>query len=218
MVKLQYFYRALYTGIKCCSKVQITWADVFSYFPPLVLVNVSVCLWEREKFGYMLSYHLSHRYFTMTMKTNPAYTHFCFLSDSACVRESLPLSSLYKDLISASVEYVNPSVGPPAFSLYPRDPHCPTLPTQVGERGSGTLQQRLGGPGLHPLVDYVWWREEGEGEVQDVILLTIPVPYGERTGFSSGTVSGVAGTACLSNQGVFFLKLTVSCSHVGSLV
>lgn len=164
------------------------------------------------------SYHLAHRCFSMTMKTNPAYTHFCFLSDSVCVRESLPLSSLYKGLISASVEYVNPSGGPPALSLCPRDPHCPTLPSQVGERGSGLLQLGLGGPGLHPLVDYVWWIEEGEGEVHDVILLTIPVPYGERTGLSSGTVSGVAGPACLSNQGTFSLKLDISRSHVGSLV
>lgn len=71
------------------------------------------------------------------MKTNPAYTHSCFLSDSVCVRESLPLSSLNKGLISASVEYVNPFGGPLALSLCPRDPHCPTLPSQVGKRGSG---------------------------------------------------------------------------------
>lgn len=80
---------------------------------------------------------LAHRCFSMTMKTNPAYTHFCFLSDSVCVRESLPLSSLNKGLISASVEYVNPFGGPLALSLCPRDPHCPTLPSQVGKRGSG---------------------------------------------------------------------------------
>lgn len=133
------------------------------------------------------------------------------------MRESLPLSSLYKGLISASVEYVNPSGGPPALSLCPRDPHYPTLPSQVGERESGILQQRLGGPGLHPLDDYLWWREEGEGEVQDIILLTIPVPYGERTGLSSGTVSGVAGTACLSSRGTFSLRPTISRSHAGSL-
>lgn len=176
---------------------------------------LSTCCVCDQKSGSVSNYYLSHRCFSITKKTNPAYTHFCFLSASVCVRESLPLSSLYKDLISASVEYVNPSGGTPAFSLHPRDPHCSTLASQVGERGSGILQWRLGGPGLHPLVDCVGRREEGEGEVQDVILLTIPVPYGERTGLSSGTVSGVAGTACLSNQGAFSLKLTVSCSHVG---
>ena len=154
----------------------------------------------------------------MTMKTNPAYTHFCFLSDSVCVRESLPLSSLNKGLISASVEYVNPFGGPLALSLCPRDPHCPALPSQGGKGDQGSLQLTLGGPGLHPLVDYVWRREEGEGEVHDVILLTIPVPYGERTGLSNGTVSGVAGPACLSNQGAFSLKLNISLSRVGSLV
>lgn len=146
----------------------------------------------------------------MTMKTNPAYTHFCFLSDSVCVRESLPLSSLYKDLISASAEYVNPSAGPPACSLQPRDPHCPTFPSQVGERGSGTLQRRLGAPGLHPPADCVRRREE----VRAVILLTIPVPYGERTGLSSRTVGGVAGPACLSSQGAFPLQLAASRSRV----
>lgn len=76
----------------------------------------------------------------------------------------------------------------------------------------------LGGPGLHPLLDYVWAREEGEEEVQDVILLTIPVTYGERTGLSTGTVGGVAGPACLSTRDTFYLKLIISGSCVGSVV
>lgn len=105
---------------------------------------MSMCLWEK-KFCYMLSYHLSHRCFTMTMKTNPAYTHFCFLSDSVCVRESLPLSSLYKDLISASVEYVNPSVGPPAFSLKSTRPPLPHSP--YPSRGKGIWDTSAG----------TWW-------------------------------------------------------------
>lgn len=157
----------------------------------------------------MSSYLLHHRHFSMTMKSNPAYTHFCFLSDSVCVRESLPLSSLNKGLISASVEYVNPFGGPLALSPCPRDPHCPALPPRAGKKGDlGSLQRRLGGPGLHPLVDYLWWREEGKGEVYHIILLTVPGPYGQRTGLSSVTVSGVAGPAFLSNQGTFSLSST----------
>lgn len=127
----------------------------------------------------------------MTMKTNPAYTHFCFLSDSVCVRESLPLSSLYKGLISGSVEYVNPSGGPPcSFSLPTRPPlpHSP-FPSRlkgIWDTSAEAWWARTSSPG--------WLcvgREEGEGEVHNIIPLTIPVPYGERTGLSSGTVSGV---------------------------
>lgn len=146
----------------------------------------------------------------MTMKSNPAYTDFCFLSDSLCVRESLPLSSLNKGLISASVEYVNPFGGPLALSPCPRDPHCPALPSQVGEKGGiwDHFSRGLVGQGFIPLVDYLWRGEEGEGEVYHIILLTIPVPYGERTGLSSVTVGGVAGPAFLSNQGTFSLSST----------
>lgn len=100
-------------------------------------------------------------------------------------------------------------VVPCSFSL-PTRPPLPHFPFPSRGKGIGILQRRLGGPGLHPLVDYVWWREDGEGEVHDLILLTILVPYGERTGLSSGTVSGVAGPACLSNQGTFSLKLGIS--------
>lgn len=82
----------------------------------------------------------------------------------------------------------------------------------------GSLQWRLGRQGLHSLVDYVWQGKEGEGEVHNVILLTIPVTYGERTNLSSGTVVGVAGPACLSNQGAFSPKSSILCSYVGSLV
>lgn len=64
----------------------------------------------------------------MTMTTNPAYTHFCFFSDSAFVRESLPLPSLYKDLISVSVEYVNPSRAPPHPPLCLSAHEAPTGP------------------------------------------------------------------------------------------
>lgn len=101
------------------------------------------------------------------------------------------------------------SVVPLLFLPAHETPTAPLSPSQVGVKGDlGSLQLRLGGPGLHPLVDYVWRREEGEGEVHHIILLTIPVPYGERTGLSSGTVSGVAGPACLSSQGTFSLSST----------
>lgn len=177
-------------------------------------------LWEKQEIRlHVTSYPQHHRHFSMTMKSNPAYTDFCFLSDSVCVRESLPLSSLNKGLISASVEYVNPFGGPLALSPCPRDPHCPSLPFQVGKKGDlGSLQLRLGGPGLHPLVDYLWRREEGEGEVYHIILLTIPIPIWQ-THWPLQCYSQWSGRASFPLQsGHIFTKLDSSHSHVGSLV
>lgn len=101
------------------------------------------------------------------------------------MRESLLLSSLNKGLIFSSVKYVNPFGGPLAHSAH----KTPTASLFFPNRKKGdleSLQLRLG-PGLHPPVDYVWCREEGEGALHVIIPLTIPVPYGQRNGFSSGS-------------------------------
>lgn len=68
--------------------------------------------------------------------------------------------------------------------IMPTRPPLPHSPFPIGKRDLESLQLRLG-PGLHPLVDYMWCREEGEGELHFIIPLTIPVPYGKRNGFSS---------------------------------
>lgn len=170
-------------------------------------------LWEEEKKKthnnlrlHVSSYHLAHRCFSMTMKTNPAYTHFCFFL-RLCMWEKASLCPHSIKAWSLSLLNMLIHLVPPTLLLFLSAHETPTAPlslSQVGERGSGLLQWRLGGPGLHPpWFDDVWWREE----VQHVILLTIPVTYGERTGLSSRTVAGVAGPACLSNQGTFSLKL-----------
>lgn len=100
------------------------------------------------------------------------------------MRESLLLSSLNKGLIFSSVKYVNPFGGPLAHSAHKTPTASLSFPKRK-KRDLESLQLRLG-PGLHPLVDYVWCREEGEGELHVIIPLTIPVPYGPRNGFSSG--------------------------------
>lgn len=71
--------------------------------------------------------------------------------------------------------------------ILPTRPPLPHSSFPIGKKGDlESLQLRLG-PGLHPPVDYVWRREEGEGALHIIIPLTIPVPYGQRNGFSSGS-------------------------------
>lgn len=71
--------------------------------------------------------------------------------------------------------------------ILPTRPPLPHSSFPTGKKGDlESLQLRLG-PGLHPPVDYVWCREEGEGALHVIIPLTIPVPYGQRNRFSSGS-------------------------------
>lgn len=164
---------------------------------------------------------LHYRWFTMTMTTNPAYTHFCFVCNSICVRERLPAPLLYKDLISASVEYVNPSEPPPhptTTATYPRSFSLPTRPPLPHSLYPSRWKKEA--------LEYFSWRLVsfdfiprlimcgGEKREKDIILLTILVPYGERTGLSSGTVGGVGKPACLSNQGVFSFCSSTFCLSV----
>lgn len=160
-----------------------------------------------------------HRRFSMTMKTNPAYTHFCFLSDSVCVRESLPLSSFNKGLISASVEYVNPFGGPLALSPCPRDPHCPALPfPSRGKGGSGITSveawwARTSSPGWLCVAQR---RGRRRGAPHNPIDHPCPI---WRTHWPLQWYSQWSGRASLPLQsGHIFTKLDSSHSHVGSLV
>jgi len=107
---------------------------------------------------------------------------------------------------------------PHALSLRPIRPPLPHSPFPSRQKGDlGYFSVRIGGPGLHPpgWLCGVERRREKE-RLHAVIPLTIPVPYGERTGLSSGTVRGVAGPACLSNRGTCSLRLgLVCCSQWG---
>lgn len=60
----------------------------------------------------------------------------------------------------------------------PTPPTAPAPPSRSGEKREiwDHFRLRPGGPQLHPLVDYLWPGEEGEGEVDHIILLTVTVP------------------------------------------
>lgn len=114
--------------------------------------------------------------------------------------------------------------------ILPTRPPLPHSSFPTGKKADlESLQLRLG-PGLHPPVDYVWCREEGEGALHVIIPLTIPVPYGQRNGFSSGSqrsgkhdlllqsghvfIEGCLSLQIISHSGLFIVLFQVFYNHI----